>query len=78
MVPGSSEKTHVTLQWQNYTVSLYQAKTGALVTRPIVLVADTGATCPYSINSTSSSDTYTVYTILASNQVEQALNKYVA
>jgi hypothetical protein len=79
VVPGSSEDTDVTLQWQNYTISLYQAKTGTLVTKPIVLVGETGATCPYSVDdSTPSSNTYTVYTSLASTQVQQALTKYVS
>lgn len=78
VIPGSAAKTDVTLQWQNYIISLYQAKTGALVTKPIVLVGDTDATCPYSIDSTSSSDTYTVYTALSSTQVQQALSKYVS
>lgn len=79
VVPGSSEDTDVTLQWQNYTISLYQAKTGTLVTKPILLVGETGATCPYSVDdSTPSSNTYTVYTSLASTQVQQALTKYVS
>lgn len=78
VIPGSSEKTQVTLQWQNYTISLHQAKTGTLVTKPIVLVGNTDATCPYSIDATPTSNTYTVYTAFAPDQIQQALNKYVA
>ena len=78
VVPGAAGRTRVTLQWQNYTISLHQAKSGALVAKPIVLVGETGNKCPDTVQPTSSADTYTAYTTLSATQIQQALNKYVA
>lgn len=71
--------TDVLVQWYSYTISLYQAKTGTLVTAPVTLVGEAETTCPQNV-SLLGNDTspYVQQTELTIDQIQQALDKYVS
>lgn len=75
-VPGSVG-IDVMVQSQIYTISLYAAKTGKLVTKPIALVGASDASCPETVSELSATGPYIEDTDLTAAQVKQALGKYV-
>ena len=68
----------VVIQWYTYTISLYQAKTGTLVTNPITLVGEDATTCPQNVSTLGTTSTDVQKTELTIAQIQQALGKYVS
>jgi hypothetical protein len=76
-MPNSLDED-VTIQLLDYTISLYQAKTGTLIAQPITLLGNSNSSCPDSVDEVSNSTPYVQNTMLDAAQVQQALSKYVA
>jgi hypothetical protein len=66
------------VQWWNYKISLYKAKTGTLVTKPMVLLGEDNTACPKTVDVLSATGPHVEVTTPTIAQVQQALGKYVA